>query len=69
MGSRVARVRPGVEAVEAAGDLRRFRSDRGRQLVDLVDAPLPDEDEVAPPRLLPMWDSTVLAYDDRTRIV
>ena len=69
VGLSVARVRPGVEAVEAAGDLRRFRSDRGRQLVDLVDAPLPDEDEVAPPRLLPMWDSTVLAYDDRTRIV
>ena len=23
----------------------------------------------APPRLLPMWDSTLLAFDDRTRIV
>jgi len=68
-GVTVARVRPGVDAVDAASDLRRFRADTGRQLVDLVDAPLPDEDAPAPPRLLPMWESTVLAYDDRTRIV
>jgi hypothetical protein len=68
-GLPVGRVRPGVEAVDAAGDLRRFRADTGRQMVDLVDAPIPDEDVPAPARLLPMWDSTVLAFDDRTRIV
>ena len=68
-GLSVGRVRVGVDAVEAAGDLRHFREDTGRALVDLADAPLPDQDIPAPPRLLPMWDSTVLAYDDRTRVV
>jgi winged helix DNA-binding protein len=68
-GVPVARVRPGVEAVERAGELRPFRSEEGRSLIDLVDAPLPDDDMPAPPRLLPMWDSLVLAFDDRRRIV
>ncbi|HET8786459.1 MAG TPA: winged helix DNA-binding domain-containing protein [Candidatus Limnocylindrales bacterium] len=68
-GVAVARVRPGVEAVERAGDIRRFRSEEGRELVDLVDAPLPEEDVPAPPRLLPMWDSLVLAFDDRRRVI
>ena len=68
-GLSVAQLRPGVKAVEVAGQLRRFRSERGRALVDLVDAPLPPEDVPAPPRLLPMWDSTVLAFADRMRIV
>ena len=68
-GLSVAAVRPGVDAVGAAGDLRRFRTERGGLLVDLAGAPLPTEDVVAPPRLLPMWDSTVLAHDVRTRIV
>ena len=30
---------------------------------------MPDEDVPVPPRLLPMWDSSVLAHDDRTRVV
>jgi hypothetical protein len=68
-GLPVARLRPGVEALEAAGELRRFRSEAGRSLIDLADAPLPPEDVPAPARLLPMWDSTVLAFADRTRIV
>lgn len=68
-GLAVGRVRPGVDAVDAAGDLRHFRAESGRALVDIDGAPLPSEDASAPPRLLPMWDSTVLAYDDRTRVV
>lgn len=68
-GLAVATVRPGVEAIDAAGHLARYRSESGRALVDLVGAPLPDEDVPAPPRLLPMWDSTVLAFADRTRII
>ncbi|HEY9368132.1 winged helix DNA-binding domain-containing protein [Streptomyces sp.] len=31
-------------------------------LYDLADATVPDEDTPAPPRLLPMWDSTLLAH-------
>ncbi len=42
---------------------------RGRELLDLSDAPLPDEDTPAPPRLLPMWDETLLAYAERDRIL
>lgn len=38
-------------------------------LFDLVTATLPEEDEPAPPRLLGMWDQTLLAYADRSRII
>jgi len=68
-GMTVAAVRPGVEAVDDAGDLRTYRDEAGRVLADLAGAALPDEDVPAPPRLLPMWDSAVLAHDDRTRII
>jgi hypothetical protein len=68
-GIPVAAVRPGVDAVEATGDLRTYRAENGRLLMDLADAPLPGEDVASPPRLLPMWDSTLLAHDDRTRII
>lgn len=37
--------------------------------LDLRGATLPDEDTPAPARLLPMWDSTLLVYRDRTRII
>jgi hypothetical protein len=68
-GLAVGTVRPGIEAVEAAGDLRRLSDERGRELLDLEGAPLPDADTPAPPRLLPMWDSTILAFADRTRLI
>jgi len=68
-GLPVARIRPGVAAVEASGDLMAFRSERGRALIDLADAPRPSDDIAAPPRLLPMWDSTVLAFADRSRML
>jgi hypothetical protein len=41
----------------------------GGQLVDVPDGLLPDEGTIAPPRLLGMWDSVLLAYEDRTRMV
>jgi hypothetical protein len=68
-GLAVGRVRPGIAAVEAAGDLRRFTDERGRELFDLDGAPMPDPVTPAPPRLLPMWDSTILAFADRTRLI
>ncbi|MEO5964660.1 MAG: crosslink repair DNA glycosylase YcaQ family protein, partial [Candidatus Limnocylindrales bacterium] len=41
----------------------------GRALLDLRDAPRPDPATPAPARLLPMWDSVLLAHADRTRVI
>ena len=68
-GLPVGRLRVGVAALDDAGDLRRFQDERGRTLLDLPGAPLPDADTPAPPRLLPMWDSTLLAFADRTWLI
>jgi winged helix DNA-binding protein len=66
-GVRVGDVRAGLERVE----LRRFRDERGRVLLDVPRAPLPDGDTPAPVRFLPKWDSSLLAYaaPERARIL
>lgn len=46
-----------------------FRDERGRELFDVSDAPLPSGDVVAPVRYVPEYDNLVLGHDDRSRIV
>ena len=50
-------------------ELVAYRDERGRVLLDLADATLPDPDLPAPPRFLPAFDNAVLGYDDRSRII
>ncbi len=68
-GLSVARLRPALAAIDAVGELERYSDERGVELLDLAGAQHPDADTVAPARFLPMWDSLLLAYADRTRVI
>ena len=58
------------EALEGLGDDAVLREGPdGAPLFDLAGATVPADDVPAPPRLLPMWDSVLLAYADRSRVI
>lgn len=63
------RVSDFAAALDALEPLRRFRDDKGRELLDVPRAPLPPADTPAPVRFLPKWDNTLLAHADRRRIL
>jgi hypothetical protein len=60
IGARTPPVRQRLQSM--AGALRTFADEHGRTLYDMPDAPRPDPDTKAPPRLLGAFDSTLLAY-------
>ncbi len=60
---------PEITAALERLDLRRFRGEQGRELLDVPRAPLPDADTPAPVRFLPKWDNVLLAHDDRRRML
>jgi len=61
------RVRAALEAM--APELDELEGPDGTRFYDLPDAPRPRADTPAPPRLLPMWDSVLLAHADRSRVI
>ena len=64
---RLPRVRA---ALDGLGDrVRTLRGHDGRDLHDLAEGPLATGDEAAPPRFLARWDSVVIGYERRDRIL
>ncbi|WP_328614146.1 winged helix DNA-binding domain-containing protein [Amycolatopsis sp. NBC_00355] len=55
--------------VAAGMDLRRYRDPDGRELLDLPELTVPEEDVPTPARLLGPFDQTILSYADRTRVI
>jgi hypothetical protein len=63
---------PPLTKIKAAAErlqLRTFRDEQGKLLVDLPRAPLPSADVPAPPRFLPTWDAVLLVHARRTQIL
>jgi DNA glycosylase AlkZ-like len=64
-GMRVGALAEALDRLE----LRRFRDEQGRELLDLPRAPLPPADTPAPVRFLPTFDATLLVHARRTGIL
>ena len=64
-GLQVADVRRAAESLE----LRHYRDEDRRPLVDLATAPQPDPDAAAPVRFIPHWDAILLVHARRTGVL
>ncbi|MFF4488124.1 winged helix DNA-binding domain-containing protein [Streptomyces sp. NPDC001544] len=61
---------PVRQALRVLGDaVEELKGADGTVLFDVPGAPRPPADTPAPPRLLGMWDSVLLAHADRTRVI
>jgi hypothetical protein len=60
---------PEIKGVVDGIELRRFKDEQGKELIDLPRLPLPDPETPAPARLLPVWDATLLVHARRTQIL
>jgi hypothetical protein len=58
---------PPVRAAMEKLDLEPLEDERGQRLFDVPGAPRPEPDTEAPPRLLPAFDSVILAYAPKNR--
>ena len=58
-----------LKPVLGSMELREFRDEAGKLLLDLPDAPLPDEHTPAPVRFLPTWDAMLLVHARRTGVI
>jgi hypothetical protein len=64
------RVGPLRASIARSGDvLRSVAAADGREVLDLAEATVPGEDRAAPPRFLSRWDSVLISYDARDRIL
>jgi hypothetical protein len=64
----VSRVRQAVGSMRGELDVHRHE-DGDAELYDVSGGVVPPADIPAPPRLMAMWDSVLLAYADRSRII
>ncbi|WP_310724428.1 winged helix DNA-binding domain-containing protein [Streptomyces sp. N2A] len=63
-------IRQVLTALDALdGAVERLEGADGTVLFDIPGAPRPSADTPAPPRLMAMWDSVLLAYADRSRVI